>query len=184
MPRKSAEEKEKRKEWQEFGDKKSALEAMQQLEQNTTAPFKPWGKKKAKEAERAVKRATADPEDPVNPRHPHQSAVQLTPEQKDEVEELAGKVSITKILREKLAQHPDRLAAIVNAIVKKAMEGNMEAIKIVMERIDGKVVETRRIEGQLPITVLFQPAQQPEPALMLNASNVIEGEVREVLSEG
>ena len=70
-----------------------------------------------------------------------------------------GAVSLVTLLRNYLNKHPDEARAIVESLVKEGKLGNVVATKEIFERIDGKVVETHKIEGELPIRLVFVPAQ-------------------------
>jgi nucleoside permease NupC len=89
-----------------------------------------------------------------------------------------GSVSIAETLKSYLARHPDEVAKIVTAMIKQGQIGNMVATKEMLDRIDGRVVETHKIEGELPIKLVFVPAAQILG--VEKKEEIIEGESREV----
>ena len=83
-------------------------------------------------------------------------------------------VSLTAQVKLLLRQNPERARKIADKLIKIAENGYLPAIELVWNRVDGKLVETRRVEGELPIRLLFVPAQAtidapvcaPEPILL------------------
>lgn len=71
-----------------------------------------------------------------------------------------GTVSLVTILKELLAANPAEGKAVVEAMVKQGKIGNMVATKEMLDRIDGKVAERHKIEGELPVRIIFVPAGQ------------------------
>ncbi len=71
-----------------------------------------------------------------------------------------GAVSLVTILKRRLYEHPEDSEAIIDSLVKMGRSRELGAIKEILDRIDGKVAETHRIEGELPIRIEFVPAQQ------------------------
>lgn len=71
-----------------------------------------------------------------------------------------GSISITETLKKFLRRNPQALEDIVIALIEEGRLGNMTATKEMLERIDGKVAERHTIEGELPIKLLFIPAQE------------------------
>ncbi len=69
-------------------------------------------------------------------------------------------VSLTAILNRKLAEHPEDAEKIVDALINLGIGKDMKAIEMNFERIDGKVVERHQIEGELPVRLVFMPAEQ------------------------
>lgn len=69
-----------------------------------------------------------------------------------------GTFSLQAKLRRYLEEHPSEADDIIKAMAKQGKLGNMVATKEMMDRIDGKVPETHRIEGELPIRLVFMPA--------------------------
>ena len=86
-------------------------------------------------------------------------------------------LSLTALLNAKLTAHPELANAIVDALINMGGGRDMRAIEMAFERIDGKVAETHRIEAEIPVRLVFRPAQE---ILGLEKENVIEGESREV----
>ena len=94
-------------------------------------------------------------------------------------------LSLTAILNRKLTERPEDAEAIVDAFIllgKRPSLNQLAAIDKIFDRTDGRPVETRRIEGELPIRIEFVPARQlvkikEEPAL-------IEGEYKEITEGG
>jgi hypothetical protein len=50
-------------------------------------------------------------------------------------------------LRMELTQNPAKLAKIVDALLEKAQEGEAWAVNTVMDRVDGKAIQTSEITG-------------------------------------
>jgi len=74
-----------------------------------------------------------------------------------------GSVSILERLKAYLRRHPEDADSIARELVELGKTKNMNqlsAIKEIMDRIDGKVIEKHQIEGELPIKLLFVPAEQ------------------------
>jgi len=87
-----------------------------------------------------------------------------------------GVISLTETLKKMLRRNPEALEDIVTALIEEGRLGNMVATKEMLDRVDGKVAETHRIEGELPVRIEFVPAQvvlgKKEP------EEIIEGESR------
>ena len=71
-----------------------------------------------------------------------------------------GTVSLVALLRKQLAEHPEDAKDIVKSLVAMGKTRELGAIKEMLDRIDGKVVETHKIEGELPIKLVFVPAKE------------------------
>ena len=71
-----------------------------------------------------------------------------------------GTVSLVALLRKQLAEHPEDAKDIIKALVTLGKGYEIKAIREIMDRIDGKVVETHKIEGELPIKLVFVPAKE------------------------
>lgn len=71
-----------------------------------------------------------------------------------------GSISLVEQLKAYLRRHPEDIQAIVLALIQQGKIGNMVATKEMLDRIDGKVADRHLIEGDLPITVQFVPAEQ------------------------
>lgn len=67
-------------------------------------------------------------------------------------------ISLVYILRKRLTEHPEEAESIINTLIKMGKERELGAIREIIDRIDGKSVETHRIEGELPIRLIFMPA--------------------------
>jgi len=88
-----------------------------------------------------------------------------------------GSISITETLKAYLRRHPDQLEQIVIALVNEGRLGNIVATKEMLDRIDGRVAERHKIEGELPVKLMFVPAQE----LLENKTvEILEGEVLEI----
>ena len=92
-----------------------------------------------------------------------------------------GSISITETLKKFLRRNPEALEDIVIALIEEGRLGNMVATKEMLDRVDGKVAETHRIEGELPVKLLFVPATE----LLNPAQNpkIVEGEIVGQLEE-
>ena len=71
-----------------------------------------------------------------------------------------GSISLVESLKAYLRRNPQKLEEIVIALVKEGRLGNIVATKEMLDRIDGKVAERHKIEGELPIKLIFVPAQR------------------------
>ena len=69
-------------------------------------------------------------------------------------------VSIVKKLRSRLILQPELADQIVDSLLQLGIKSDLGAIKEVIDRIDGKVVETHRIEGEIPVILKFTPARE------------------------
>ena len=85
-----------------------------------------------------------------------------------------GGISLVERLKAYLRRNPGEAEAIIVALVKEGRLGNIIATKELLDRIDGKVVETHKIEGEMPIKILFVPAQQ-----LLDEKEQIQGNLLE-----
>lgn len=93
-------------------------------------------------------------------------------------------VSLVTKLRQYLTTHPTEANQVIESMVKQGKLGNMIATKEMLDRIDGKVAETHRIEGELPIRLVFVPAQEllvAKSKAESQAPELLEGTVYEVL---
>jgi len=70
-----------------------------------------------------------------------------------------GTLSLVNILRHQLTEHPEDAKEIVKALIAMGKEKELGAIKEMLDRIDGKVVERHQVEGELPIKLVFIPAR-------------------------
>ena len=68
-------------------------------------------------------------------------------------------ISLVGILRKQLTEHPEDAKAIVASLIAMGKTRELGAIKELLDRIDGKVAERHRIEGELPIRLVFVPAK-------------------------
>ena len=89
--------------------------------------------------------------------------------------------SLVNRLKAHLRRNPGDMQEIVLALIKEGRLGNMVAIKEIADRVDGKVTETHKVEGDFPVLIQFLPAD-----VMFKESDIIEGEGTEVkeLGEG
>ncbi len=89
---------------------------------------------------------------------------------------LPKNLSIVSLIKDLLTENPEDAKAIAKALISMAKREDMRAIEEMLNRVDGKVVETHKIEGELPIRLIFVPANQV-------IGQIVEGEVKE-LTEG
>ena len=76
----------------------------------------------------------------------------------------AGK-SITAELRKLIdsGTNAEDMAQILLDIAKAKLNiSQMAAFKELLDRTDGKVAETHKIEGDIPVTIVFKPAKETE----------------------
>ena len=71
-----------------------------------------------------------------------------------------GTLSLVSLLKQQLLDNPGEAKEIVKAFVEQGKVGDMRAIEELLNRIDGKVIERHKLEAEIPITLLFQPASQ------------------------
>ncbi len=71
-----------------------------------------------------------------------------------------GTVSLVERLKVYLRSHPEEVEEVVTALVNQGKRGNIVAMKELLDRIDGKVAETHKIEAEIPIRLVFRPAQE------------------------
>jgi len=69
-------------------------------------------------------------------------------------------VSLVTTLKQQLREHPELATDIIQALITKGKSQDVSAIKEMFDRIDGKVVETHRIEGEIPVVLKFMPARE------------------------
>jgi hypothetical protein len=72
-------------------------------------------------------------------------------------------LSITNLIKERLEKIDEKTGKtyaqlIAEKLVELALDGDHEAHKEILNRIDGKVVEKHEIEGHVPVTLIFKPA--------------------------
>ena len=89
-----------------------------------------------------------------------------------------GSISLVESLKALLRRNPEALEEIVKSLIVEGMLGNMVATKEMLERIDGKVAETHRIEGEMPVKLIFVPAGE-----LLDASEKPQGRQETSLEE-
>ena len=89
-------------------------------------------------------------------------------------------LSLVSLVKEHLESHPEDAKSVAIALISMAKGQDMRAIAELLDRIDGKVAETHRIEGELPVIIQFVPARE---LLTRERGEIVEGEVRE-LEEG
>ena len=70
-----------------------------------------------------------------------------------------GSVSLVQILRQRLNENPQEAKEIVNAFIDQGKAKDMRAIEELLNRIDGKVAERHKIEAEIPIRLVFVPAE-------------------------
>jgi len=70
------------------------------------------------------------------------------------------KVSLTALFNDMLSEHPEDAAAIARALINLSKGQDMRAIGMAFERNDGKVAERHKLETELPIRIVFMPAQE------------------------
>lgn len=87
-------------------------------------------------------------------------------------------VSIVKAVIRRLENNPEEIDDIAQALInmaKKTSLTQLGAIQEMMNRVDGKVAETHKIEGELPIRLIFMPATQ------FLQGEIVEGQARELI---
>ncbi len=85
------------------------------------------------------------------------------------------KQSIVQTLIEQYRKNPSDRTETVRKLILMAHGGNLEAIKLIASYLDGKPVETRRLEKEERVTIIFKPAKE-----LGFAPALIEGEFTEI----
>ncbi len=75
----------------------------------------------------------------------------------------AGK-SITAELRKLIdsGTNAEDMAKILCALCKKMGPDQMRALRELLDRTDGKVAETHKVEMDVPVTIIFKPAKESD----------------------
>ncbi len=75
----------------------------------------------------------------------------------------AGK-SITAELRKLIdsGTNAQDMAKILYEMAKRMSSDQLRALKELLDRTDGKVVETHKVEMDVPVTIVFKPAKEPD----------------------
>ena len=75
----------------------------------------------------------------------------------------AGK-SITAELRKLIdsGTNAQDMAKILYEMAKRMSPDQLRAFKELLDRTDGKVAETHKIEGDIPVTIVFKPAKEKD----------------------
>ncbi len=75
----------------------------------------------------------------------------------------AGK-SITAELRKLIdsGTNAEDMAKILCALCKKMGPDQMKALRELLDRTDGKVAETHKVEMDVPVTIIFKPAKESD----------------------
>lgn len=89
-------------------------------------------------------------------------------------------LSLVSLIKERLENYPEDAKTIALAVISLAKGKDMRAIEELLNRIDGKVAERHKIEGEMPVQILFVPAAQ---ILTKEKGRIIEGESR-MLEDG
>jgi hypothetical protein len=71
-----------------------------------------------------------------------------------------GTPSLVDELKKWLRRHPEDAEKIIAALIKEGTKGNITATREMLDRVDGKVVETHKLETDLPVQVIFVPAKE------------------------
>lgn len=72
-----------------------------------------------------------------------------------------GSVSIMTVLKRKLRENPQLVEDIADQFIRIARRKNykqLEAMKELFDRLDGRVVETHKVEIENPVVIQFVPA--------------------------
>lgn len=86
-------------------------------------------------------------------------------------------LSLVSLIKERLENYPEDAKSIALAVISLAKGKDMRAIEELLNRIDGKVREVHKFEGEMPVQILFVPAAQ---ILTREKGQIIEGEAREL----
>jgi len=88
-------------------------------------------------------------------------------------------LSLSYQLRDWLIKHPEYGHKVIMAWLDMVLKrGNVQALDIMLDRLEGKVIERHELEGALPIMLVFQPVSRAD-ALDV-PTHVVEGESREI----
>jgi len=66
---------------------------------------------------------------------------------------------ISEALKDLLASNPQLLEEVVEAILKEVKRGNIPAVKELLDRTEGKVVEPHKFESDVPVTIILKRAE-------------------------
>jgi hypothetical protein len=72
-----------------------------------------------------------------------------------------GSVSLVALIRRRLEENPEMADKLVDQLLglgKKKNYKQLEAIKELLDRVDGRVTEKHKIESDQPATIIFVPA--------------------------
>ena len=64
------------------------------------------------------------------------------------------KDTVSALLKEKDRQ------AVADKLYQLALKGDMRAIQEYMDRTEGKVTDTHKIEGEVPVTIIYNPVEK------------------------
>lgn len=70
--------------------------------------------------------------------------------------------------------------ALAEVLIDKALAGDLEALKEILNRTDGKVVERHEIDNKNPVTLVFKPAFEQRVELETSTQGFIEGQSTEL----
>lgn len=74
-----------------------------------------------------------------------------------------GSISMVDKLRQYLQDHPEEADKLISSLIQQGTTGNTVAIKEILDRIDGKVTDTHRIEGDIPISIIYKQVEKDAP---------------------
>ena len=63
-------------------------------------------------------------------------------------------LSLVSKLKKMLKDNPERVTKILESVIKKAEEGDLKAVEIVLDRVDGKAVQHTILEEKKALTTI------------------------------
>lgn len=94
-------------------------------------------------------------------------------------------LNLTARLKKYLLDHPKEIEGILQALIDSAKSGNVSAATEILNRVDGKVAEPHKLEGSIPVTLIFKPytpmghTPLPAPSITVEAKELPASGIKE-----
>lgn len=96
---------------------------------------------------------------------------------------VASKTMVSDAIRMALLRDPARLARIGEQLVNQCDKGNLQALALLLDRLEGKAVQQVVMENETRFVVVApQVSRNPEEWALMHAPKLIEGEAEDVSS--
>ena len=69
---------------------------------------------------------------------------------------------LSEALNELLRANPQEAKTIILAAIESAKKGNVEALRELWNRAEGKVLDTHKFEGDVPVNIIFKPIERED----------------------